>query len=82
MENLKSVPPHEARKRLSELEKQHAGRRGLVWAELGQSPLALALKPLSVLAEEVTANALAAGTAEELGSGYGSFGWRADDAVL
>jgi len=32
---MKDLPPHEARKRLAELDKRHQERRLLVWAELG-----------------------------------------------
>jgi hypothetical protein len=78
---LNQLPAHEARKRVLELEKTHAIRRELVWAELGESPLALATKYLAVVAE-VTKTALAAGTASDLQAGYSTQGWRADDAVL
>ncbi len=64
-----------------ELEKAHALRRELVWAELGESPLALAAKHLAVVAE-VTKTALAAGSVADLQAGYATQGWRADDAVL
>lgn len=76
-----SLPPHDARLKLLELEKQHGCRRALVWAERGESSLAMALKHLAILAE-VTTNSLAAGTAQELAVGYATFGWKADEAVL
>jgi hypothetical protein len=78
---LNHLPAHEARKRVLELEKAHALRRDLVWAELGESPLALAAKHLAVVAE-VTKTALAAGSVADLQAGYATQGWRADDAVL
>ena len=78
---LSAIPAHESRKRILDLEKSHASRRLLVWAELGESPLALALKHLGVLAE-VTKTGLTAGTVSDLQSGYVNQGWRADDAVL
>ena len=78
---LSAMPTHESRKRILDLEKSHASRRLLVWAELGESPLALALKHLGVLAE-VTKTGLTAGTVSDLQSGYVNQGWRADDAVL
>lgn len=78
---LNNVPPHEARKKLLELEKQHGGRRQLVWAELGESPLAQTIGHLAVLAE-ITRNGLAAGSAADLAGGYRNHGWRADDAVI
>jgi hypothetical protein len=78
---LSHMPAHEARKRVLELEKAHALRRNLVWAELGEAPLALAVKHLAVVAE-VSNKALAAGTIADLQAGYATQGWRADDAVL
>lgn len=71
----------EARKELSALEARHGERRGWVWAELGQSPLALALVPLSRLVE-ATAKPLGAGTPAELAERYASEGWKADRAAL
>lgn len=76
-----ALPPHEARRTLLELEKQHAPRRQLVWVELGESPLAMALEWLAVLAQ-VTSQGLAAGAAADLAAGYAAQGWRADDALL
>ena len=78
---LTHLAAHEARKRVLELEKSHAPRRELVWAELGESPLALAVKHLAVVAE-VTETRLAAGSIVDLQAGYAMQGWRADDAVL
>ncbi|HBI14533.1 MAG TPA: BREX-1 system phosphatase PglZ type B [Desulfobulbaceae bacterium] len=78
---LSKVPPHEARVKLKELEKRHAGRRSLVWAELGESPLAFAVEHLAAIAE-LTTNALAAGTVDDLASGYSTYGWKIDDGVL
>jgi hypothetical protein len=78
---LKHLPAHEARQRVLALEKTHAPRRDLVWAVLGESPLAMAAKHLAVAAE-VTKTALAAGTVADLQSGYANQGWRADDAVM
>lgn len=78
---LAHLPAHEARQKLAVLEKQHGLRRSLVWAELGESPLALALEHLASLAE-LTRNALTAGTVEDLMNGYCHEGWRADDQAL
>lgn len=78
---LAGMPPREARLKITELEQRHRGRRKLVWAELGEATLALALEHLAVLAE-VTASALAAGTAEDLAAGYRHSAWRADDALV
>jgi hypothetical protein len=78
---LNSIPVHEARKKIVELEKRHAGRRQLVWAELGEAPLAQALEFLSIVAE-ITKNGLAAGSMQDLMAGYQNQGWQADDAVI
>ena len=81
LEVLSNLPPHEARKKISDLEKQHGSRRALVWAKLGLAPLARALQHLSALAE-TTASSLAAGTIDDLAAGYRITGWRADDSVM
>lgn len=78
---LTQNPPHKARELLTACESRHGARRDLVWAELGESPLAMASKHLATLAE-VTANSLAAGTADDMQAGYRHFGWLADDAML
>ncbi len=70
-----------ARARIGELEAHHRRRRGWVWAELGQSPLALALAHLSALAEATSAMP-GAGTAHEIAEQYVSGYWKADDEAL
>jgi len=79
--NLQKHPPHEAREKIPKLDKMHRDRRGLVWSELGESPLAMALEHLTSLAE-ITANSFAAGEIDDLVAIYRTSGWRADDAVL
>ncbi len=81
LSRLGKQPPHEARKRIADLAKQHCARKELVWAELGEAPLACAVEHLGVLAE-ITSNALSAGTVEDLATAYYNSGWKADDAVL
>lgn len=78
---LNESPPHEARIRLRELNNRHKDRRTLVWAELGDSPLAISIEWLSTLAE-ITASSLAAGTIVDIVISYRESGWQADDAVL
>jgi hypothetical protein len=78
---LAKVPAHGARAKIKELEKQHGRRRSLVWAELGDAPLAYALEHLATIAE-LTKSDLAAGTVEDLVVGYRSCGWRVDDGVI
>ncbi len=79
--SLQKYPPHEAREKIPKLDKMHKDRRHLVWTELGESALALALEHLTALAE-ITANSLAAGEIDDLIAIYRTSGWRADDAVL
>jgi hypothetical protein len=78
---LRDLPPHEARKRLKDLESKHRERRHLVWAELGEGVLSLAMEHLA-LAAELTTTGMTAGTAKDLAGAYLSCGWRADDAVV
>jgi len=79
--SLANVPTHDARKKILELEKQQGQRRKLIWAELGEAPLAMAMEHLAVLAY-ITQTNLAAGAVEDLATGYGNYGWKADDAVI
>ena len=78
---LGNLPAHQARAKVTELEKQHGSRRDLVWAELGEAALARALNHLAVLAE-TTLHSLAAGGLTDLTAGYRNQCWKADDAVL
>lgn len=79
--SLQKVPPHKARETICKLDKDHGRRRGLVWAELGEAPLANALRYLVVLAE-TTKSGLTAGTVSDLAVAYQGSGWKADDAVV
>ncbi len=78
---LANAPAHEARAKIKELEKQHGRRRSLVWAELGDAPLACAVEHLTTIAE-ITKSGLAAGSVDDLAAGYRSHGWRVDDGVI
>lgn len=81
LQATKDLPAHEARKRILKLDEQHRDRRKLVWAEIGDAQLALALKHLARLAE-YTQNPIASGSAEDLVVSFNSYGWKADAAVL
>ena len=78
---LAKAPAHKARAKIEALEQQHCGRRTLVWAELGEAPLACALEHLATIAE-ITKGGLAAGSADDLAAGYRTQGWRVDDGVI
>ena len=81
LNSLSTLPEHEARKRILDLDKKHRDRRKLVWAEIGESQLALALRHLARLSE-YTKNPIANGTVEDITASYSSFGWKADSAAL
>lgn len=81
LSRLGAQTAQQARARTIELEKQHGPRRKLVWAELGEAPLALSLQHLAVVAE-ATANPISAGECADLAASYQTFGWCADDAVV
>ena len=78
---LAKAPAHKARAKIDALEQQHCVRRALVWAELGEAPLACALEHLATIAE-ITKSSLAAGSADDLATGYRTQGWRVDDGVI
>jgi hypothetical protein len=78
---LSNMPAHKAIAQIKELEQAHGGRRSLVWAELGEASLALALQHLATMAEHAK-TALAAGTVTDLANGYASTGWKVDDSVM
>lgn len=78
---LAGRPAEEARAELLELARAHGGRRGSVWAELGQAALARALEPLVTLARQ-TAAPLGHGLPCELATRYFDEHWRTDAAAL
>lgn len=78
---LAHLPPHQAREQLLQLERNHRARRDLVWAVLGEAPLAQAMAPLAQLAE-ATARSAAAATIADMQTLHVTGGWQADDAVL
>jgi hypothetical protein len=78
---LAKAPAHKARAKIKELEKQHGPRRSLVWAEMGEAPLACAVEHLATIAE-ITQSGLAAGSVDDLAAGYRNQGWRVDDGVV
>jgi hypothetical protein len=81
LESLVDRPQDEASRGVSELEAQHAGRRGYPWQKLGLSPLATTLEPLAQLAKLCQA-APGAPTPEAYAEFYASNGWRVDAAAL
>lgn len=81
LEAVCGLPHGEACDRIVALEKEHKDRRGWVWAQLGQSPLAQALEPLARLAV-LARTPLGGATAEAIAGAYAANGWRCDRAAL
>lgn len=69
------------RTELIKLEQHHGARRNLVWAQLREAPLALALEHLVAVASG-TQKFLNAGTLDDVAKAYLKNAWKADDAVL
>lgn len=70
-----------ARQVVLDLEQQHGPRRVWVWAQLGQAPLARALRPLADLAK-MTSQPLGGATVEAVAGAYAAWGWQVDAATL
>lgn len=81
LEAVTQLPHHQACDRLVALEQEHGERRGWVWAELGESPLAMALEPLARLAR-LARSPLGGATIEAVIEAYVTDGWRCDRASL
>ncbi len=81
LESLQSVSPANARAAIRKLEAEHGSRRGWVWAQLGRSPLAIALAHLVQLADR-TESHLGGDSPEEMANLYSEDGYLADDAAL
>jgi hypothetical protein len=71
----------DACERVIALEAEHAARRDLPWAELGESPLAGALEPLARLAQEAR-SPIGGATVAAVADSYAREGWRCDRAAL
>lgn len=78
---LADLPAHDALSSIAQLEEKHHGRRKLVWAEIGEAPLACALAHLATIAK-LTSLCPATGSVDELETRYCTHGWRIDDAVM
>ena len=81
LQECADLSPTSAAVKLATLEAEHAARRGTVWAELGEAPLATALEHLHALAKH-TAAPLEGATVDELLAGYTQHGWCADLALI
>jgi hypothetical protein len=81
LRRMAELPPHAARKRVRELDQEHGERRGWVWAEIGESPLARAVAPLAELAR-ICEQPMAVGDLDDMVAIYTTSGWEADRAVM
>lgn len=80
--NALAQKPHNAAcARLLELDSEHAPRRSWVWADLGQSPLAVALEPLAKLARAAQ-RPLGGANLAGIIKAYVDEGWLTDAAAL
>lgn len=78
---LKNKPSADAAREVRKLEAEHGPRRGWVWAELGEAPLAQALSPLLKLVAAVEMP-VGAGTPQEIAERYVSGSWQVDALAL
>lgn len=81
LESALSLPHVQACERIAVLDDEHKERRAWVWAQLGESPYAIALEPLGRLARAAK-TALGGATAEAMASDYAASGWRCDRAAM
>jgi hypothetical protein len=81
LESLPSLPHAAACDRIIALDAEHGERRGWVWAQLGKSPFASALEPLTRLARSATTS-IGGASVETMAADYAAEGWRCDRAAL
>lgn len=81
LEAVAQLPHAGALAKVLALETEHGRRRGWVWAQLGESPLAVALEPLARVASAASTT-LGGATIDAAISGYAADGWRCDRAAL
>jgi hypothetical protein len=78
---LSSASPKDALAKIIELADEHSPRSVWVWATLGESPLAVAIGHLRLLAEVIQTSGNPS-TWEALADYYSTVGWQADRSVL
>lgn len=81
LEAAVDLPHAQACDRVAALDEEHKERRGWVWAQIGESPYAVALEPLGRLARAAK-RPLGGATAEALIADYVSEGWQCDRAAI
>ena len=81
LEEVSGLPHSDACDRVLALEEEHKERRGWVWAQLDESPYAMALEPIARLAK-LARLPLGGGSVEEIATAYAAEGWRCDKAAM
>jgi hypothetical protein len=81
LEALIALPHAEACDKIVALDFEHKERRGWVWAQLGESPYAVALEPLGRLAKAAKTT-FGGASAEAMAVDYAANGWRCDRAAM
>jgi len=81
LEQLPGLPHSEACDRVLALEEEHKVRRDWVWAQLDESPYAMALEPIARLAK-LARSPLGGGSVQEISTAYAAEGWRCDKAAM
>jgi hypothetical protein len=78
---VEHLPASQVRERVIKLEEEHKARRSYVWADLGWTPLALAMEHLAEVARGV-ASSSPTGTVSAISDWYAGGGWKVDRSVL
>lgn len=78
---VEHLPASDARQRVLKLEEEHKARRSYVWADLGWTPLALAMEHLADVARG-TASGSPTGSVSAISDWYAGGGWKVDRSVL
>jgi len=81
LETNLSLPHAQACDKVEKLDNEHKERRGWVWAQLGESPYAVALESLGRLAKAAKTT-LGGATVGAIAADYASHGWRCDRAAM
>ena len=74
---LPQLPQPAACAEIERLEAEHGHRRAWIWAKMGDSPLAEALRPLARLAE-AAGKSVGGATTDDIARVYSERGWQAD----
>ena len=81
LEKVASIPHLDACRRVLELETRHGARRDWLWARTGQSPWAMALRPLARLANSAQ-KPIGGATLAMAAATYAENGWPTDAAAM